>query len=141
MKRRRQLAKARRSLKVVSSAVPTFSTSIQAAKSPMADTSTETNILVSMTTLQSHLNSMARFAHCDNGKLSLSVSNKSHGSASYVSIACNGCRPYERGADGAVPRSPGLQGGTLLEKGRARYGPHGLGRPMICVIKCPTSMY
>ena len=105
-------------MKVVSSAVPTFSTSIQAAKSPMADTSTETNILVSMTTLQSHLNSMARCAHCDNGKLSLSVSNKSHGSASYVSIACNGCRPYERGADGAVPGGPGLNRGPTSREGQ-----------------------
>ena len=44
--------------------------------------------------------------------------------------------PTRGGADGAVPRGPGLKRGA-----RTRQGPHSLGRPKIWVIKCPTAMY
>ena len=85
--KRRLLAKARKR----SSRVPTSSKYIPAAESPIPVESLDTNILLSLGTMRSILDSIALCNHCVDGKLSLYPSTKTHGSASYITIACNRC--------------------------------------------------
>ena len=51
----------------------------------------DTNILMNLETIQTILNSMARCAHCEIGKLGVNVRGISHGSSSFISITCNNC--------------------------------------------------
>ena len=71
--------------------VPTSSQFVPAIEIPLPAASSETNVVMSIGTNQSILNSMARSALCESGKLRIRVTGISHGTASFLSIDCSNC--------------------------------------------------
>ena len=71
--------------------VPTSSQFVPATETPLPVASSETNVVMSIGTIQSILNSMARCALCESGKLRIRVTGISHGTDSFLSIDCSNC--------------------------------------------------
>ena len=91
LSKRFHLSQARKLRTASKKGASTTCISIPAAETPMPVATSDTNILINLGTMQSILNSMARCALCENGKLSILVKGISHGCSSFISITCTSC--------------------------------------------------